>query len=63
MYRKNQIFYRTGFSVPLINKKKVIISLNPFGSFSITSAIRDDKNKRHFVNYGVGLKIIIPSKK
>ena len=60
-FRKTQIFYSTGISIPIMKRQAFTLSVNPFATYGITPVLRKsgDKNS-HLVNYGIGINMILP---
>jgi hypothetical protein len=64
-FTKNHFSISTGFSMPILNKEKIRMEINPFASYSLTSVLKNspDSLNTHFTNYGVRLKFLFPGKK
>jgi hypothetical protein len=60
-FRKTQVFYSTGVSIPLMKGQTFTLSLNPVVSYGITPVLKrgTDKNS-HLVNYGLGINLLFP---
>jgi hypothetical protein len=59
-FRKTQLFMATGFTIPVMEKNKFTLSLYPSISYGLTPLLKHSSSMNsHFVNYGVGLKLLV----
>ncbi len=62
-FLKTQLFISSGFSVPLLQRKKMALSFHPSVSYGLTPVIKkNDGFNSHYIQYGAGLKYLFPSK-
>lgn len=63
VFRKSQLFFTTGFSIPLISHRKYSLSLSPFASYGLTPVYNTTSGTNaHYFNGGLGLKFLFPGK-
>ncbi len=62
-FRKTQVFISSGLSVPLVQKTKFTLALNPTISYGTSTVLKQsDGPAAHFINYGVGLRFSFSQK-
>jgi hypothetical protein len=63
VFKKSQLFFTTGFSIPVMKHKKFSLSLNPFASYGLTPVYNSASGSNaHYFNGGLGLKFLFPWK-
>jgi hypothetical protein len=63
-FRKTQFFLGSGLAIPLLNREKLRVSFHPFVQYAPGDLLKENNGPRsHFVNYGAGLKFLLPRRK
>ena len=63
VFKKSQLFFTTGLSIPVMKHKKFSLSLNPFASYGLTPVYKSASGTNaHYFNGGLGLKFLFPRK-
>lgn len=56
-YRKTQIMFTTGLTVPVLRHNRLSAALHPFAAYGITPVLKTNSgSSSHFLQYGLGLK-------
>jgi len=62
-FRKTQVFFHSGISLPLWNKNGGSLSLHPSAGFSLTPVYRAGNGKNaHYIHYGIGIRYLFPGR-
>ncbi len=63
VFKKSQLFFTTGFSIPVMKHQKFSLSLSPFASYGLTPVYNSASGTNaHYFNGGLGLKFLFPRK-
>lgn len=63
-FKKTQVFFNSGLSVPVWRNRAFTLSVNPFVSVGMSTVLKERSAlDAYYSNYGIGLRFLFPSKK